>query len=113
MAQKMQDPITLTKNAADKVIELAKQDGKDGFGLKLFVSPGGCSGFQYGLDFVEKAEENDLEMDQHGVKLYVDKNALELLKGVKIDFVDTLQGSGFKIDNPNVTSSCGCGKSFC
>lgn len=105
--------ITLTKKAADKVKELSKQEKKEGSGLKLFVFPGGCSGFQYGLDFEEKPEENDLVIVQHGVKLFVDKDSVEMLKGVKIDFVDSLQGSGFKIDNPNVGNSCGCGKSFC
>jgi len=105
--------ITLTKQAAKKVLELAKEEGKKDTGLKLFVYPGGCSGFQYGLDFLDKAEDTDVTIVSHGVKLFVDKESLVMLEGTTIDFVDSLQGSGFKIDNPNVTHSCGCGKSFC
>ena len=110
---KSKQEITLTKKAADKVKELSKEEKKEGSGLKLYVFPGGCSGFQYGLDFEEKPEENDIVLEQHGVKIFVDKDSVDMLKGVKIDFVDSLQGSGFKIDNPNVGNSCGCGKSFC
>ena len=105
--------VILTKNAAKKVLEISKSEKKEGYGLKLFVFPGGCSGFQYGLDFEEKAGENDVTLTQHGVNLFVDKDSLDILKGVTVDFVDSLQGSGFKIDNPNIKSSCGCGKSFC
>lgn len=105
--------ITLTESAAKKIKELAKNDKKENFGLKLFVFPGGCSGFQYGMDFEEKAEKTDVTVEQHGVKMFVDKESIAMLKGAKIDFVDSLQGSGFKIDNPNVEHSCGCGKSFC
>lgn len=105
--------INITESAAKKIKELAAQDNKKGYGLKLYVFPGGCSGFQYGMDFEEKAEKTDITLEQHGVKLFVDKESAEMLKGVKIDFVDSLQGSGFKIDNPNVQHSCGCGKSFC
>jgi len=110
---KEQKIVTITKKAADKVIEIATQEKKAGFGLKVFVFPGGCSGFQYGLDFEEKAGENDIEIEENGVKLFVDKDSVELLKGSSIDYVDSLQGAGFKVENPNVQHSCGCGKSFC
>ncbi|HIH41487.1 TPA: iron-sulfur cluster insertion protein ErpA [Candidatus Woesearchaeota archaeon] len=105
--------VTITEKAAGKIMELAKQDNKEKHGLKLYVFPGGCSGFQYGMDFEENPEKTDLVMEQHGVKIFVDKDSVEFLKGVKIDFVDSLHGSGFKIDNPNATSTCGCGKSVC
>ncbi|MEK6916600.1 MAG: iron-sulfur cluster assembly accessory protein [Nanoarchaeota archaeon] len=105
--------VTITENAAGKIMELARQDKKEKFGLKLYVFPGGCSGFQYGMDFEEKPEKTDIVLEQHGVKLFVDKDSSEFLNGVKIDFVDSIQGSGFKIDNPNAKSSCGCGKSVC
>ena len=105
--------VTVTEKAAQKIIELAKQDKKDNYGLKLYVFPGGCSGFQYGMDFEEKPTATDLVTEQHGLKLFVDKDSMDFLKGAKIDFVDSLNGSGFKIDNPNVQHSCGCGKSVC
>jgi iron-sulfur cluster insertion protein len=113
MTQKTKQPITITKAAAEKILALAKSENKTGFGLKLYVAPGGCSGFQYGLNFEKKASENDMTIKQHGITLFVDKDHLDMLTGVNIDFVDGLQGSGFKIDNPNVQHSCGCGKSFC
>ncbi|MCM2326231.1 MAG: iron-sulfur cluster assembly accessory protein [Candidatus Woesearchaeota archaeon] len=103
----------LTKKAAEKITELAAKDGKKGYGLKLYVFPGGCSGFQYGLDFEKAQADTDIVFEQHGVKLFVDKESMEFLKGTTIDYVDGLQGSGFKIENPNVQHSCGCGKSFC
>ena len=105
--------ITLTKKAAEKIFDISKQEKKAGYGLKLYVFPGGCAGFQYGMDFEEKADKTDKVVEQHGVKLFIDKDSIEFLKGVKIDFVDSLQGSGFKIDNPNVTKSCNCGSSVC
>ena len=77
------------------------------------MQPGGCSGFQYGMDFSEKPDENDEIVEQHGVKVFINKESIEFLKGSNIDFVESLQGSGFKIDNPNVKNSCGCGKSVC
>jgi len=112
MEQKTMEVI-VTEKAAEKIAELAKEDNKENYGLKFYVFPGGCSGFQYGMDFAEKADENDLVLEQHGIKLFVDKDSLDFVKGAKIDFVDSLQGSGFKIDNPNIKSSCGCGKSVC
>lgn len=105
--------VILTKKAAEKITELAAKDGKKGYGLKLYVFPGGCSGFQYGLDFEKAQADTDIVFEQHGVKLFVDKESMEFLKGTTIDYVDGLQGSGFKIENPNVQHSCGCGKSFC
>ena len=112
-AKKAEADIILTVEAAKKVKELQKQEKKEAYGLKLYVFPGGCSGFQYGLDFEKAPEKTDIVTEQHGVKLFVDKESASMLKGTRIDFVDSLKGSGFKIDNPNVEHSCGCGKSFC
>ncbi len=111
--KKIEASIILTEEAAKKVKELQKQEKKESYGLKLYVFPGGCSGFQYGLDFEKSPEKTDIVSEQHGVKLFVDKESASMLKGTRIDFVDSLKGSGFKIDNPNVEHSCGCGKSFC
>ena len=113
MAEEKEFKITLTKKAAEKVLDISKQEKKADFGLKLYVFPGGCAGVQYGMDFEEKADKTDKVIEQHGVKLFIDKDSMEFLKGVKIDFVESLQGSGFKIDNPNVTKSCNCGSSVC
>jgi len=110
---KQEDGIILTKKAAEKILEISKQEKKEGNGLKLFVFPGGCAGFQYGMDFEESPEKTDIIVEQHGVKLFVDKDSIDFLKGTKIDYVDSLKGSGFKIDNPNVTKTCSCGNSVC
>ena len=104
--------IDLTKSAVDKLKDLMKKENKDGFALRVSVVPGGCSGFSYELTFVQKGEREDLSLEKHGLQVYVDKDSLEFINGASIDYVDTLQESGFKINNPNITSSCGCGKSF-
>ena len=101
------DKITITKKAAEKIQEMAKEEKKESYGLKLFVFPGGCSGLQYGMDFEKKASKEDITFEQHGVKIFVEKDILDYLKGTNIDFIETEHGSGFKIDNPNVSSSCG------
>lgn len=110
--QAKEGSIEITSSAVEKVKELMKKENKSNHSLRVAVVPGGCSGFSYELSFVEKGEENDLEMEKDKLKIYVDRDSLEYLNGAKIDFVDTLQESGFKIDNPNVKSSCGCGNSF-
>ena len=103
--------ITLTKKAADKYKEILEEDGKIGYGLRFADRPGGCSGFEYVLDYSEKATENDTVFSYHGVEVHVDKNCLSRLLGSEIDYIDGLNGSGFKISNPNAKGSCGCGKS--
>ena len=76
------------------------------------VVAGGCSGYQYLLDFESAPTENDAVVEQHGLKLFIDSASHSMLKGVRIDYVDGLQGAGFKIENPNAKHECGCGKSF-
>ena len=104
--------ITLTAPAVDKVRELlATEEGEAA--LRLGVRPGGCSGFQYEMFFDTKVDElADFVKDYDGVKIVVDRASSDLVQGAEIDFVDGLQGAGFKINNPNVTKSCGCGQSF-
>jgi iron-sulfur cluster assembly accessory protein len=80
--------------------------------LRVAIQGGGCSGFQYGLGFDRGVQEGDVELEQHGVTLVVDPFSAPYLRGAQIDFLDGLQESGFKIDNPNATSACGCGHSF-
>ncbi|HLC79094.1 MAG TPA: iron-sulfur cluster assembly accessory protein [archaeon] len=104
--------IALSDSAIKKFAELMEKEGKAGWGLKFSVEPGGCSGFSYVMDFAQKPEESEQVVTEKGMKIFVDKSVLSMVKGVRIDFTDGLQGSGFKISNPNAHGSCGCGKSF-
>jgi len=104
--------VTVTPKAAEKVSEFMKQEGKDSLFLRVYVTGGGCSGLSYGMGFEESSEEDDLIIDQNGVKIVVDNYSQRYLKGANIDYIDSLMGSGFKINNPNVTKSCSCGHSF-
>jgi len=104
--------VTLTENAASKVKEYMKAEKKGQYGLRIMVVPGGCAGYQYGMDFEKEPQKDDLVITQQGVKMFIDKKSAGHLVGTSIDFVDSLQGSGFKINNPNATSTCGCGNSF-
>jgi iron-sulfur cluster assembly protein len=105
--------ITLTDKGAEKVREfLATQSAvADTAGLRVGVRGGGCSGFQYALAFDEQ-RDNDIVFEDKGIRLLVDEPSLPYVKGSVIDFIDGLQGAGFKVDNPNVIAACGCGSSF-
>lgn len=105
------DSITLTPRAAKKFREFAQEEGKSECSLRFGDTAGGCGGFQYILDFSEKPEEDDAVFESEGVEIHIKKGMLGRLLGSVIDYVDGLQGAGFKISNPNVKSSCGCGTS--
>ena len=104
--------INLTEIAADKVRQLVERDGRDGYALRLKVVGGGCSGLQYQLMFDDQVGEWDQAFEEHGVKVVVDSKSAVYLVGTSVDYVDDLNGSGFKIENPNASSTCGCGQSF-
>ena len=105
--------VTLTPTAAAKIRELqAEEPAGEADVLRVAIQGGGCSGFQYGLGFDRAALEGDHQLEQHGVSIVVDPFSAPYLRGATIDFLDGLHESGFKIDNPNATSSCGCGHSF-
>jgi iron-sulfur cluster assembly protein len=105
--------ITLTETAAAKIKELqAEEPSADTAVLRVAVQGGGCSGFEYALGFDRAAQEGDLEFELHGVQVVVDPFSAPYLQGSTIDFLNGLQESGFKIENPNVSASCGCGHSF-
>jgi iron-sulfur cluster assembly accessory protein len=105
--------LTVTPSAASKILELMREDSSEEVSvLRVAIQGGGCSGFQYGLGFDRGAVEGDLEFEQHGVHVVVDPFSAPYLQGATVDFVDGLQESGFKIDNPNAVASCGCGHSF-
>lgn len=104
--------VTLTESAAAKVAELIAKEGDDSLALRLGVRPGGCSGFSYQLELDGQVDASDVVNEFNGVRLVVDGESIEMIKGAEIDYRDTLQGAGFHINNPNVTRSCGCGNSF-
>ena len=104
--------VSLTPLAAEKVLELLQQRPEPEFGLRIGVRGGGCSGNSYFMEFCPATEDGDEVFEAHGVKLVVDGRSLVLLDGTEIDFVDSLMGSGFKFNNPNVRHSCACGESF-
>ncbi|MED5579719.1 MAG: iron-sulfur cluster insertion protein ErpA [Nitrospinota bacterium] len=104
--------ITITENASKKVVELLKTEDKEGHGLRVSVTDGGCSGHNYGLFFDEKSNPDDKIYESKGFNIFVDPQSDMLLSGTQIDYLDSLEGSGFKINNPNATGTCGCGKSF-
>lgn len=106
------EPVIVTETAVKKINELLKLEKKDGYGLRFQVLPGGCSGYQYGLDFEEKATNEDTVLMSNGIQVFIDPESLQMLKGVTLDYVESLQGGGFKISNPNAKKSCGCGSSF-
>lgn len=105
------DTITLTKRAAQKFRSICEEEGCPKAALRFSDRPGGCSGFEYVLDFSDAAEENDAVFHSNGVEIHVDLDSLPRLLGCEIDFQDGLNGSGFKISNPNAKGSCGCGSS--
>ena len=104
--------ISLTSTAAGKLDQILQEKNLSGYGLRVFVACGGCSGLQYGMAFEGEAREMDTIIDQHGLKVYVDPVSLEYLYGATIDYVDGLMGAGFRIENPNAVAACGCGSSF-
>ena len=104
--------LIITNKAAEKLKEVLKENNKEGSGLRVEIIPGGCSGFQYGLELDDSTADLDLIFEDKGVKIIVTKENMQFLKGAKLDYVDSLQGGGFKISNSNAHSSCGCGQSF-
>lgn len=105
-------PILFTDSAANKVKELIAEEGNPGLKLRVFVTGGGCSGFQYGFTFDEEVADDDTTMEKNGVTLLIDPMSYQYLVGAEIDYTEGLEGSQFVIRNPNATSTCGCGSSF-
>ena len=103
--------ISLTERAASKYRSILQDEGKDNYGLRFGDMAGGCSGFEYVMDYSESAKEDDEIFVSYGVQIHVNKNMAPRLLGCEIDYIDGLNGSGFKISNPNAKGSCGCGKS--
>ena len=104
--------IVVTENAARRIAALRTQEEVDGAFLRIAVSGGGCSGFQYGFTFDEQRSDDDFVFERDGIAVVVDDVSLGLLNGAEIDFVEDMMGASFRINNPNAASSCGCGNSF-
>jgi iron-sulfur cluster assembly accessory protein len=105
--------INLTPAAAEKLSTIMTEKGMaESHGLRVFVKGGGCGGMQYGMTFDDQSREGDEVYEQHGLRLFVDSTSLFYIDGANIDYVDNLMGGGFHIENPQATSSCGCGSSF-
>jgi iron-sulfur cluster insertion protein len=104
--------VSLTASAARRVATLRAQENAPNAFLRLQVSGGGCSGFQYGFSFDDTQQDGDIAFERDGVTLIVDDVSLELVKGAEIDFVEDMMGASFQVKNPNAASSCGCGNSF-
>ena len=104
--------VTLTARAVGELKKMVAKQGQTELALRVYVTPGGCSGFSYGMTFANGTEEGDTLVEQAGVRVVIDPMSVMHLKGSEIDFTDALMGGGFALRNPNAVSSCGCGQSF-
>lgn len=103
--------ITLTKRAAEKYLEILEAEGKQGWGIRFSEKPAGCNGYEYILDFSKSSLPTDEVIVSQGIEIHINKAIVDHLMGSEIDYIDSLQNAGFKVTNPNVRSSCGCGTS--
>lgn len=110
--QSIESPLNMTAAAAAKVADLIAEEANPELKLRVYITGGGCSGFQYGFSFDEQREAEDLVVERDGVTLIVDPLSLQYLMGAEVDYRESLQGSQFVIRNPNAKSTCGCGSSF-
>jgi len=108
----MTNPIIFTDNAAAKVSNLIAEEGNDNLKLRVYVTGGGCSGFQYGFTFDEEINEDDTHVSNGGVTVLIDSMSIQYLAGAEVDYKEDLSGAQFVIRNPNATTTCGCGSSF-
>jgi iron-sulfur cluster assembly accessory protein len=104
--------LSISEEAAGRLLTMMREKELTGYALRVFVAGGGCSGLQYGMTFDDELREGDTEFTAHEMRVLVDPMSANYLRGATVDYVDTLMGGGFKIDNPNAVSSCGCGHSF-
>ncbi len=103
--------ITLTEKAANKVKLLLEKENKHGYGLRVGIVMGGCSGYTYDIGLEKSPKENDIVLDEKGIKIFMNPESVAFMKGSTVDYIDALQNAGFKISNPNVKTTCGCGHS--
>lgn len=112
MVETVESPLIFTNSAAKKVRELIADEGNDALMLRVFITGGGCSGFQYGFTFDENVTEGDAVVENEGVKLLIDPMSIQYLMGAEIDYSEGLEGAQFVIRNPIASTTCGCGSSF-
>ena len=103
--------VTLTEKAASKVKSLLEKENKQGYGLRVGVTPGGCSSYMYDIGLEKAPKENDIVIEEKGVKLFINPESIAFMKGSTVDYIDSLTNAGFKVNNPNVKTTCGCGHS--
>ncbi len=104
--------LSLSEAAAAKLTELTREESNPAVGLRVYVYSGGCSGFRYGMMLEDQPSNEDILVESRGIKVYVDPESSQYVTGSEIDYVDTLMGAGFTVNNPNAVSACGCGSSF-
>jgi len=104
--------VVLSESAASKLQALVEAEQNPQMGLRVYVYSGGCSGFRYGMMLEDQPSSEDVTVESKGIKVYVDKQSTQYLGGAEIDYLDTLMGAGFTVNNPNAVSACGCGSSF-
>jgi iron-sulfur cluster assembly accessory protein len=104
--------ITMSDTAVQKVKELISSQNREGHGLRVYVAGGGCSGFRYGMALDEAPGDEDFIQDFNGLSVFIDPQSSPYLEGASVDYVESAMGAGFKVDNPNAVSTCGCGSSF-
>jgi iron-sulfur cluster assembly accessory protein len=103
--------MTLTEVAVEKIKDFMASEKKEGYGLRIFVSGGGCSGYDYGMDVEETPQDDDQVIEKGGVRIFLDPESFSLLSGAKVDFVEGTDEAGFSIENPNAKTGCGCANS--
>ena len=103
--------INLTEKTANKVKSLLEKENKQGYGLRVGILQGGCSGYMYDINLEKSEKENDIVIEEKGIKIFMNPESVAFMRGSTVDYIETLQNSGFKINNPNVKTSCGCGHS--
>jgi len=103
--------VALTEKAANKVKALLEKENKQGYGLRVGVVPGGCSSYMYDIGLEKEPKNDDVVIEEKGVKVFINPASIEFMKGSTVDYIDALTNAGFKINNPNVKTSCGCGHS--
>ncbi len=108
----MQTDLSISTTAVERVNQLLSSKGNPDLMLRVYIQGGGCSGFQYGFQFDESAQEDDIAIEHSGIRILVDMLSLQYLGGAEIDFKDDLIGSRFLVNNPNASATCGCGSSF-
>ncbi|MDY6780054.1 MAG: iron-sulfur cluster insertion protein ErpA [Halobacteria archaeon] len=104
--------LTITDRASEKAQEIMESKGLEGYGVRIYIQQGGCSGYSYGMQFDDDVGDDDHVVEEKGVRLIVDSHSAEYLEGSEVDYVESLESTGFDINNPNAESTCGCGESF-